>query len=46
MKSNNYFWFTSNVDGHLYKAGFNENKIIEWHGSIHHSQWNNWKQIY
>ena len=37
-KNNNYFIFTSNVDGQFQKAGFNENKIYECHGSIHHLQ--------
>lgn len=33
-----YFVVTSNVDGHFQKAGFNENKIYEIHGSIHNLQ--------
>lgn len=33
-KKNNYFIFTSNVDGHFQKAGFVEEKIYEIHGSI------------
>ena len=37
-KNNNYFIFTSNVDGQFQKAGFNEDKIYECHGSIHHLQ--------
>ena len=37
-KNNNYFIFTSNVDGQFQKAGFDENRIIECHGSIHHMQ--------
>ena len=37
-KNNNYFIFTSNVDGQFQKAGFDENKIVECHGSIHHNQ--------
>ena len=32
------FVFTSNVDGQFEKAGFDENRIIECHGSIHHLQ--------
>lgn len=32
------FVFTSNVDGHFTKAGFNENQLIECHGSINHLQ--------
>lgn len=38
QKDNNYFIFTSNVDGQFQKAGFDENKIVECHGSIHHFQ--------
>lgn len=37
-KDNNYFIFTSNVDGQFQKAGFDENKIYEVHGSIHYLQ--------
>ena len=33
-----YFVFTSNVDGHFQKAGFDPNRIVECHGSIHHFQ--------
>ncbi len=33
-----YFIFTSNVDGHFQKAGFDEQRIAECHGSIHHLQ--------
>ncbi len=33
-----YFIFTSNVDGQFQKAGFDPNKIVECHGSIHHLQ--------
>jgi len=32
------FVFTSNVDGHFQKAGFNEDQIAECHGSIHNIQ--------
>lgn len=32
------FVFTSNVDGQFQKAGFDEDRIIECHGSIHHLQ--------
>jgi len=32
------FIFTSNVDGQFHKAGFDENKIEEVHGSIHYFQ--------
>lgn len=37
-KNNNYFIFTSNVDGQFQKAGFDIDKIYEVHGSIHHLQ--------
>jgi NAD-dependent SIR2 family protein deacetylase len=37
-KKNNYFIFTSNVDGQFQKAGFDSDKIYEVHGSIHHLQ--------
>jgi NAD-dependent SIR2 family protein deacetylase len=37
-KDNNYFIYTSNVDGQFQKAGFDKNKIVETHGSIHHLQ--------
>lgn len=30
--------FTSNVDGHFRRAGFNANALAECHGSIHHLQ--------
>ncbi|HZV82440.1 MAG TPA: Sir2 family NAD-dependent protein deacetylase [Geobacteraceae bacterium] len=33
-----YFVVTSNVDGQFQKAGFEEDKILEVHGSIHHLQ--------
>lgn len=39
-KDDNYFIFTSNVDGQFQKAGFDENKIVEIHGTIHHFQCN------
>lgn len=32
------FTFTSNVDGHFQKAGFEQNRVVECHGSIHHLQ--------
>ncbi len=32
------FVFTSNVDGHFRKAGFDEARLFEVHGSIHHLQ--------
>ena len=34
----NYFVFTSNVDNHFSKAGFDQDKIAECHGSIMHFQ--------
>jgi len=37
-KNNDYFIYTSNVDGQFQKAGFSEQKIVEVHGSIHHFQ--------
>jgi len=37
-KKESYFVFTSNVDGQFQKAGFDANKILEVHGSIHHLQ--------
>jgi len=37
-KNNEYFVFTSNVDGQFQKAGFPGEKIVEVHGSIHHLQ--------
>lgn len=33
-----YFVFTSNVDGQFQKAGFDPERIVECHGSIHHFQ--------
>lgn len=38
LKGDNYFIFTSNVDGQFQKAGFDTEKIVERHGSIHFSQ--------
>ncbi len=37
-KKDEYFIYTSNVDGQFQKAGFDESKIVEVHGSIHHVQ--------
>jgi len=37
-KNENYFIYTSNVDGQFQKAGFSEDKIVEVHGSIHFLQ--------
>lgn len=33
-----FFVYTSNVDGHFLRAGFQEDEIVECHGSIHHFQ--------
>ena len=33
-----YFVFTSNVDGHFQKAGFDRNRVVECHGSIQQLQ--------
>ena len=33
-----YFVYTSNVDGQFQKAGFDPDRILECHGSIHHLQ--------
>jgi NAD-dependent deacetylase len=38
FKNNNYFIFTSNVDAQFQKAGFDEDKIYEVHGSIEYLQ--------
>lgn len=40
-KNNNYFIYTSNVDGQFQKAGFDEERIFECHGSISHLQYLN-----
>jgi NAD-dependent SIR2 family protein deacetylase len=32
------FVFTSNVDGHFAKAGFDPSRMVECHGSLHHFQ--------
>ncbi|RKZ81749.1 MAG: NAD-dependent deacetylase [Candidatus Parabeggiatoa sp. nov. 1] len=37
-KKGGYFVFTSNVDGQFQKAGYDEDKIVECHGSIHYLQ--------
>lgn len=37
-KEHGSFVYTSNVDGQFQKAGFDENRIAECHGSIHHLQ--------
>lgn len=33
-----YFVFTSNVDGHFARSGFDESRLLECHGSIHFAQ--------
>ena len=38
LSKNDYFIFTSNVDGQFQKADFSEENIVECHGSIHHMQ--------
>ena len=37
-KRDDYFIFTSNVDGQFQKAGFDDQKVAECHGSIHYVQ--------
>ena len=37
-RKKSYFVFTSNVDGHFQAAGFDDERIIECHGSIHQLQ--------
>ena len=37
-KPGGYFVFTSNVDGHYQKAGYDDMLVCECHGSIHHLQ--------
>lgn len=37
-RNEKYFVFTSNVDGQFQKAGFDEDRIVECHGSIHYCQ--------
>jgi NAD-dependent SIR2 family protein deacetylase len=37
-KPDGYFVFTSNVDGHFQRAGFDPERVVECHGSIHHFQ--------
>ncbi len=38
QKPGKYFVFTSNVDGQFQKAGYDDERIEECHGSIHHLQ--------
>ncbi len=40
-KPGGYFVFTSNVDGQFQKAGYDDDRIEECHGSIHHFQCTN-----
>jgi len=37
-KKNNYYVFTSNIDGQFQKAGFDENRIYEAHGTLSYLQ--------
>lgn len=37
-RSHGYFVFTSNVDGHFQKAGFDPERVEECHGSLNHLQ--------
>jgi NAD-dependent SIR2 family protein deacetylase len=37
-KHGGYFVFTSNVDGQFQKANYDEDNIVECHGSVHHLQ--------
>ena len=37
-RTSEYFVFTSNVDGQFQKAGYDPERIVECHGSIHHLQ--------
>ena len=37
-KEHGYFVFTSNVDGHFQKAGFDDDRVVECHGSINFLQ--------
>jgi len=37
-KPNGGFVYTSNIDGHFKRIGFDETKIVECHGSIHYLQ--------
>ncbi|MCS6978432.1 MAG: hypothetical protein NZM31_15690, partial [Gemmatales bacterium] len=37
-RSAGWFVFTSNVDGHFQKAGFDPLRVVEVHGSVHHLQ--------
>ena len=38
VQNKSHFVFTSNVDNHFSKAGFNPNNVMECHGSIEHDQ--------
>ncbi len=37
-KPGGFFVFTSNVDGQFQKSGFDDERLVECHGSIHHLQ--------
>ncbi|CAD5113111.1 unnamed protein product [Dimorphilus gyrociliatus] len=43
LKNNNFFIYTTNIDGHFFKAGFDENKIYEPNGNIGFLQYLNKK---
>lgn len=38
QKNGEYFVFTSNVDGHFQRSGFDSNRLVECHGSLNHWQ--------
>jgi NAD-dependent SIR2 family protein deacetylase len=38
QRPGSYFVFTSNVDGHFHRAGFDPQRIVECHGSVHFLQ--------
>ena len=38
LKNKNSFYMTSNIDGQAIKAGFDQNKLYQTHGSLHHLQ--------
>lgn len=38
LKQNNYFCYTTNIDGVLQRAGFADDRVLEIHGNIHRLQ--------
>jgi len=38
QQKENYFYMTSNIDGQAVKAGFDEKRLYQTHGSLHHLQ--------